>query len=78
MAEQSYLWATTGTGDGSAAGYGSAALFEIFRSLLAGARGANLGGVGPDYRNKLAGARAWGRGWGRRRSRWQTPPGPMR
>ncbi len=53
MAEASYFWATTGTGDGTGAGYSAANLFTIFRALLTGSS-ANAGGVAPDYLNKLA------------------------
>jgi hypothetical protein len=53
MAELSILWETTsGTGDSNTTGYSDSLMFEMLRSLLT--RTANMGGVSPDYLNKLA------------------------
>jgi hypothetical protein len=53
MAELSILWETTsGTGDSNISGYSDDLMFQLFRSLLT--RTANLGGVSPEFQNKLA------------------------
>lgn len=53
MAESSLFWVTNGTGDGASGGYTQTQMFEWLRSFLAPSA-TNLGGVAPDYQNKLA------------------------
>lgn len=53
MAEVSFLWQTNGTGDGTDTGYTQTQMFEWLRSFLTPSA-TNLGGVAPDYQNKLA------------------------
>jgi len=52
MTETSFFWTTNDTGDGVAAGYSQAAMFNIFRGLFA--KSSSAGGVSPDYANELA------------------------
>jgi hypothetical protein len=53
LAELSILWETlSGVGDSNTSGYSDALMFEMLRGLLT--RTSNLGGVSPQYLNKLA------------------------
>ena len=54
MTEYSLFWTTNDTGDGDEDGYTAAQWFELWRAMFAGATGADLGGVAPDYLNQLA------------------------
>ena len=53
MAESSIYWDTNATGDGLVGGYTEAQMFQALRSLFT-ANGTHLGGVAPDFANKLA------------------------
>ena len=53
MTESSIYWDTNGAGDGLSGGYTETQMLQLMRSLFT-ANATHLGGVAPDFANKLA------------------------